>query len=602
MPISPMSGFPAMKQNEEMNLQRQKDGREVLQSFLEIGIQLTQNLDIDQVLLTIVQRSMELTGARYGAALTLTPEGAPDKFLHRGLTPEQVDLLPHTPRGKGVLGAVLADRAPMRLGAITDHPGSVGFPNDHVPMGAFMGVPLQERGALVGSLYLTKSPGDSPFSDEDEEVVTALGAFAAIGILNTKLFEDEAERAHRADLLQHIASRIRRSLDTGQVLEAAVEELGRAAAVDRCFVRLSAVSGEQSLGPIEFEWDAPGVSRLQGDPERQYPVGGLAAVTRMVQWTNDVAADERLTDPGVPGMPSDLIEVGTRAALSAPLEWGDELLGVVTFHCSEPRIWTESDIELIEGAADEVAIGIHHALLYARAVETADDLARLDELRRDFVSMVSHELRSPMTVVAGIADLLQKRADQLSDENRKDLIDTLGREARRLTKLVSEVLDVESIDQGIVNLFPKVLDLAELARESVQDAGSLSRTEVVVDRGDTRVVADHDRIKQVMLNLISNAIKFSPETTPVILHVSPEDDQVCISITDSGPGMTEDEVSRLFHRFSRIARTGSSQPGSGLGLYVSKVLVEKHGGRIWVDTKPGAGSTFSFTLPRSGAV
>lgn len=582
-------------------MQTRKDGREVLRSFLEIGAQLTQNLDIDQVLLTIVQRSMELTAARYGAALTLTAEGAPDKFLHRGLTPEQVDLLPHTPRGKGVLGVVLAEKEPLRLDNIGDHPLSVGFPYDHVPMAAFMGIPLQERGSLVGALYLSKSPGESSFTEDDEEIVSALGSFAAIGILNGRLFEAEAKRAERSALLQNIASRIRRSLDTDQVLEAAVEELGRAACVSRCFIRLASNTPEHSLGKIEHEWDDEGMSPLKAEPDRQYPIGTLAAVTRMVQWTNDVTVDERLNNPDTPGARNDLEDVGARAALAAPLEWGDELLGVVVFHCSEPRVWSESDIELIEGAADEVAIGLHHASLYARAVQTADDLSRLDELRRDFVSMVSHELRSPMTVVAGIAELLQKRADQLTDENRQDLIDTLGREARRLSKLVSEVLDVESIDQGIVTLFPKVCDLAELAREAVQDAGNSERTEVVAYDGDPQVIADHDRVKQVLLNLLSNALKFSPEPTPVIVKVAPGSDEVCVSVTDSGPGMTQEEVGRLFQRFSRIARTGESQPGSGLGLYVSKVLVEKHGGRIWVDSKPNQGSTFSFTLPRSGA-
>ena len=583
-------------------METRRDDREVLKTFLEIGARLTQNLEIDQVLLTIVQRSMELTGARYGAALTLTSEGAPDKFLHRGLTPDQVALLPHTPRGQGVLGLVLSERVPIRLDRLGDHAASVGFPNQHVPMAAFMGVPLQERGSLVGALYLTKSPGEGPFSDEDEDVVAALGSFAAIGILNAKLFESEAQLAERSSLLQNIASRIRRSLDTSEVLEAAVEELGRAASVDRCFVRLASRDSEQSLGPIAYEWGEEGVPQLKEDPDKQYPIASLAAVTRMVQWSNDITSDERLAEANVPGTPSDLSDVGTRASLAAPLEWGDELLGVVVFHCQQPREWSDSDIELIEGAADEVAIGLHHAYLYSRAVETADELARLDELRREFLSMVSHELRSPMTVVAGIADLLEKRADQLSEENQQDLIQTLGRESRRLTKLVSEVLDVESIDQGVVNLFPKVVDLATLARETVQDAGQVERTQVVIDDGDTNVIADHDRIKQVLINLVSNALKFSPETEPVVIKVVPAEGEVCVSVTDSGPGMTEEEIARLFQRFSRIARTGSSQPGSGLGLYVSKVLVEKHGGRIWVESKPEQGSTFSFVLPRSGTV
>ena len=573
-----------------MQLERERD--DILRSFLEIGVHLTQNLDIEQVLLTIVERSMELTGARYGAAVTLAPGGSIDKFLHRGLTPEEVAALPHLPRGKGLLGHVLDEASAIRVDSIGAHPASVGFPNDHVPMDAFLGVPLQERGDLVGALYLTKEPSQEPFSDFDEEVVTALGTFAAVGILNTRLFEAEAERARTSALLQTIASSSRRSLDTAQVMTTAVEALGRAADAKRCFIRLASDSAKKALGPIEYEWIYPGFPSLKSDPERQYPVAELAAVTRMTQWSSDVEDDQRFPQAAV----HDLVDAKTKAVLSAPLVWGDELLGVVVFHCSEPREWTEADVELIEGAAAEVAIALHHADLYSRAVQTADELARLDELRRDFVSMVSHELRSPMTVVAGISDLLQKRFDQMSAQDRKDLIETLGRESRRLTKLVSEVLDVESIDQGLVRLTPSNVDLAELVRESVQDAGGSDRTDVIVDAGETNAVVDRDRVKQVMLNLLSNALKFSPPKARVVIRLTTEVDGILVSVTDTGPGMTQEEVSRLFQRFSRIANAGGA-PGSGLGLYLSKVLVEKHGGRIWVDTKPGEGSTFSFWLP-----
>lgn len=581
-------------------MHRSRDLQDVLRSFLDIGVQLTQNLDIDQVLLTIVQRSMELTGARYGAALTLDAAGRPDKFLHRGMTAEQVAKLPHPPRGEGLLGFILSERATVRCDSIGDHPASIGFPYEHVAMKAFLGAPLQQRGEMVGALYLTKEEAAGPFSETDETVVAALGALAAVGVLNARLFQAEAERARNSDLLQGIASRIRRSLDTDQVLQAAVEELGRAAEAQRCFIRLT-TPGEATLGPIEYEWTEPDSPRLHDDPDAKYPIASMAAMTRMTQWSSDIESDERLTDPGPHGSAQDLLAVGTRAALAAPLEWGDELLGVVVFHCSEPRPWSDADIELIEGAAAEVATALHHAALYARAVETADELARLDELRRDFVSMVSHELRSPMTVVAGISDLLQKRFDEMSPENRKDLIETLGRESRRLTKLVSEVLDVESIDQGLVKLVPAKVDVADVAQESVKDAGRADRTKLVLAESDTTVIADRDRVKQVMLNLLSNAIKFSPEAAPVTVEVGPDDRGVRVSVADRGPGMTEEEVQRLFQRFTRIARTGASQPGSGLGLYLSKALVEKHGGRIWVESRPGAGSTFSFWLPRNEA-
>lgn len=575
--------------------QREKDREELLRSFLEVGVDVTADLEIEQVLLRIVERTMELTGARYGAAVTIV-DGAVDEFLHRGLSDEEVALLPHLPEGRGLLGLVLEERAPIRTDRIGHHPRSVGFPIKHVPMHAFLGIPLLHRGELVGALYLSKSPGDEPFSSQDEELTVALGTFAAVGIANAQLFATEIDRSEKGALLRDIASRVRRSLDTNDVLAVTVEELGQAAEVDRCFIRLTEEDGRK-LGPITFEWTETGVDSLQEDPDIQYAVGSLAAVTRMTQWTSDVMTDERLESPELQEEKQNLLDHHVRSSLAAPLEWGEDLLGVVTFHCLTPRVWTESDIDLIEGAAREVAVALHHSRLYSTAVRTADELARLDELRRDFVQMVSHELRSPMTVIGGIADLLNKRFEELPSENRKDLVDTLSRESRRLMRLVSDVLDLEAIDQGRMSTSFARVDIATLAQESIKDAGQPERTHLVTDPGETEITADRDRIKQVFLNLLSNAFKFAPENEVVDVHITPEDDGVLVAITDRGPGMSIEQTARLFHRFSRLEQ--GKQPGSGLGLYLSKILVERHGGTIWVDSQEGRGSTFYFQLPRN---
>lgn len=571
--------------------------RDLLKSFLEVGVQLTQSLEIERVLTSIVERSMQLTEARYGAAVTLSEGGEIDRFLHRGLTEEEVARLPHYPEGKGLLGLVLTDRANVRVDAISEHPASVGFPDKHVPMIAFLGVPMILRDDLVGALYLTKPPDQRPFTEEDEEIVSAMAAMAAVGIVNANLFADEKERAERTLLLRDIGSRVRRSLDVSKIVSATVEVLGRAAGVDRCFVRLMAGRDEttEALGRTQAEWDAPGVEPLAADPGTQFPVESLAVQTRRTQSSNDVTIDERLLDEEVAGSPEDLLERATRGVLSTPLAWGEELLGVVTFHSEHPRRWKQSDVALIEAAAREVSIAIHHAHLYRAAVNRAEELSALDELRSDFVSMVSHELRSPMTVIAGIADLLQNRFQSLTDDQRNELTATLGREARRLSKLVSEVLDLEAIDQGELTLQLSKVDLALVAREAITDAGQADRTELIVSPGKTVVVADADRIKQVLLNLVSNAAKFS--SAQITIQIAPDSEVVTVCVEDAGSGIPPEDLPRLFERFTRIG-TGRRKPGSGLGLYLSKMIVEQHGGEMWVESEVGAGSKFFFLLHR----
>lgn len=575
----------------------EQDPNRLLATFLDTTLELTRELDVESVLLAVVDRSMELTGATYGAAVTLDGRGAIESFQYRGLTPEQVALLPHLPEGRGLLGLVIEERQTVRLDTLQDHPASVGFPDQHVPMKSFLGVPLQNRGELVGALYLTKSPELPPFDEADERFFETMGGIATVGITNARLFVAEKERAERSEVLSEIASKVRRSLDVDEVLGATVETLGHVTQVDRCFIRLFDTE-TGTIGAVHSEWDADEVPSLKDEPAVHFPISSLAVTERSTQWTNDVMEDERLTGRDAKVSPMKLVEQGTRAVIASPLVWGDEILGLVAFHSRTPRKWTDGEQALIEAAAREVSIALHNARRFARAVETAERLRALDEMRSDFVAMVSHELRSPMTVVAGIADILQKRSSALSPEQRSELVDTLGREARRLTRLVSEVLDLEAIDQGGVELRLDEVDIASLAREAVTDARAAERTELAIERGNAVVTADADRIKQVLLNLISNAVKFSEESSLIKVAVSPESTAVRISVIDVGPGISEGDKKKLFQRFSRLDPNGERKPGSGLGLYLSRSIVEAHGGEIWVESAPGEGATFCVRLPR----
>jgi signal transduction histidine kinase len=157
---------------------------------------------------------------------------------------------------------------------------------------------------------------------------------------------------------------------------------------------------------------------------------------------------------------------------------------------------------------------------------------------------------------------------------------------------------MESIERGRFTLDREEFDVLELAVEAMVDAGYAQRTEVSSSSADSSVRADRDRIKQVLLNLLSNAAKFSPEDKNVLVEVEPGPDEVRVSVSDRGPGIAPEEQSLLFQRFSRLSTTVGRVPGSGFGLYVSRTIVELHGGRMWVQSMPGEGARFLFTLPR----
>ena len=222
-------------------MRAQHEATRWLKTFLDVSVQLTEDLDSDQVLETIVERARALTGASHGAALSLRPDGTIDGFVYRGPKVDNAAVLADLPAGKGLFGLVLEQHETVR---IDNSP-------DSAPIDTFFGVPLQRRGVLVGALYLWKERGADPFSKDDEELVQAMGSMAAVGIDNARLFRRESQRAARGALLADIASKVRCSLDVQRVLDATVEVLGRAAGVDRCFITLANGSGELAESPAE---------------------------------------------------------------------------------------------------------------------------------------------------------------------------------------------------------------------------------------------------------------------------------------------------------------------------------------------------------------
>jgi len=230
---------------------------------------------------------------------------------------------------------------------------------------------------------------------------------------------------------------------------------------------------------------------------------------------------------------------------------------------------------------------------------TVAELRRLSTLRADFVSLVSHEVRTPLAAVIGSARTLEQRWRDLSAEQRDAFLALIADETDRLAALVGEVLDTSRIDAGtfsytfadvdLVGLVNETVAAAELARDSVQFAADVP-VELPVVRGDPH------RLRQVLTNLIDNAVKYSPEGSPVEVRAAAVDGHVRIDVADHGPGIAPEDRDLIFEKFGRVHGT-SSKPGTGLGLYIARAIVDAHGGALHVSSTPGEGSTFTLELP-----
>jgi PAS domain S-box-containing protein len=230
----------------------------------------------------------------------------------------------------------------------------------------------------------------------------------------------------------------------------------------------------------------------------------------------------------------------------------------------------------------------------------------IEQLQRDFVSIVSHELRAPLTAIKGFAKTLVLKDEELSPQTRREFLSTVNEQAERLARLVDDLLQVSRIDSKRVRVEWTEVAVDDVVQDLMgQFHSKWGARRILIDAEPDLppVRADRSKLEEVLINLIDNAIKYSPDGTPVRVTARAVGDEVEIDVEDRGFGIAPEDVAQLFQKFQRITTPATRDiGGTGLGLYIVKGLVEAHGGRVWVESIPGAGSTFAFTVPRARAV
>jgi NtrC-family two-component system sensor histidine kinase KinB len=226
---------------------------------------------------------------------------------------------------------------------------------------------------------------------------------------------------------------------------------------------------------------------------------------------------------------------------------------------------------------------------------------RPDQAKRDFVAMIAHDLRTPLTAIQGQAQLLQRRSirDGQPESSLASGLESIGRGARRMAAMIDELLETSQLESGVVPLKRAPIDLSALVAQVVREAGPLEGGDRITLQTSAPAIvafADAERIERVVANLLSNALKYSPPRSPVQVTLGRGDGEVIVAVVDHGVGIPNDQLPLLFQRFVRIDRNAEPR-GLGLGLYIVRLIVEAHGGRVWAESEVGHGSTMSFALP-----
>jgi signal transduction histidine kinase len=295
-----------------------------------------------------------------------------------------------------------------------------------------------------------------------------------------------------------------------------------------------------------------------------------------------------------------LLALGLHSRLAAPLLLGARPIGMLSIQRRALDAFSRDEVELSSLLGRLVATAVQNIRAYEAERATVEELRRLSALRADFVSLVSHELRSPMAAVVGAARTLQERWRELSPEHRESFLQLIGGETGRLAALIGDVLDTSRIEAGTFSYVFSDVDLSELVDESVA-AATAGQDEVevraIVRRPIPRVRGDRERLRQVLANLIDNAVKYSKAGGEVEVSAAAENGVVQVAVADSGPGIPRDHHKLIFEKFGRAKVSGTVKPGTGLGLFIARSIAEAHGGSIEVRSAPRQGSTFTLSLP-----
>ena len=398
------------------------------------------------------------------------------------------------------------------------------------------------------------------------------------------------ELGRRVDLLE-AANRCSRalasSLDLGEAFGAFIRELRGLVPFDRCAIvlaeggvaRIMATAGEgaETAFPPGSDWPLE-------DSVASEVLDGRTVVQREL-------AEEPKTDV------AQLLELGLHSRVAAPLFVGARTIGMLSLSRHERDAFAADEIELVSLLGRLVATAVQNIRVYEAERHTVEELRRLSALRADFVSLVSHELRSPMAAVIGAATTLRVRWRELSTEHRDAFLALIGDETDRLATLISDVLDTSRIEAGTFTFRFDDVDLAVLVQDAVGSA-AIGQDEVRVvadlDGPLPHVRGDRERLRQVLDNLIENAVKYSDTGAEVTVSARRGHGLVRVEVSDRGPGIPVEHHELIFEKFGRAR---GNRPGTGLGLFIARSIAEAHGGTVEVRSVPGEGATFVLELP-----
>jgi GAF domain-containing protein len=469
-----------------------------------------------------------------------------------------------------------------------------------------LAAPMLRDGQPIGVITVHRAEA-RPFSPAEIELLQTFANQAVIAVENARLLAEL--QARTADLgrsveqltaLSDVSRALSSTLDLDAVLRTIVARAGQLAGADACTVSEYDEQAEEFHLRATHNQDEEVVAVAMAMPVRKGEgAAGRMAVTLEPVHIADIAETGAYQGP----LRDVLLRSGARALLALPLLREEHLIGGLTVTRKKPGEFSPATIDLLKTFATQSALAIQNARLFREIADKSRLLEAASRHKSEFLANMSHELRTPLNAILGFSEVLAERMFGEVNAKQAEYLQDILSSGRHLLSLINDILDLSKVEAGRLELepgrfhLPTALDNAlTLVRERATRHGIMLGQHLDPKVGD--VVADERKVKQILLNLLSNAVKFTSEGGRVDLTATAAEYGVTISVRDTGIGIAPEEQAAIFEEFRQVGRDDArKQEGTGLGLTLAKKFVELHGGRIWVESHVGQGSTFAFTLP-----
>jgi signal transduction histidine kinase len=474
---------------------------------------------------------------------------------------------------------------------------------------SLLAVPLLREDVAVGVIRISRTQVQ-PFTEPQIALLKTFADQAVIAIENVRLFKElEAKNTDlttaldtqtaTSDILRVIS---RSQTDVQPVFDAIVASAVRLLEADSGL--LTRIAGDQIEIAALTSTDPAGDAILRA----AYPLSRHSdrVHARVIRDRAPLNVADAQTDPRLPDVQHATARArGYRSHVAVPLLRHDEALGAIAVTRHAPGGFTDDEIALLQTFADQAVIAIENARLLSELQRRTQELEIASQHKSEFLANMSHELRTPLNAIIGFSEVLGERMFGELNEKQEEYLKDISASGQHLLSLINDILDLSKIEAGRMELELTEFDLSQaidnalmLVRDRAARRGiALQQT---VDHRLGQIRGDERKIKQVLLNLLSNALKFTPEGGRVEVRASVVDGMAEVSVTDTGVGIAPEDQEAVFEEFRQVGTADKKVEGTGLGLTLSRKFIELHGGKIWIKSQLGMGSTFTFTLPLTG--